>query len=239
MSLNATKQEKGGSNRIVQPALEAGGYPVRLVQVIDMGHRDMKPYKGVVKGKARHLRVVYEMVDEFIVDGDGNTVEDKPRWKDETFPFYNLDADLATSTKRYNALDPAGQHKGDWEKLLGAPALLTLSHTKGRGDNSDKIYNNIEGLTTIRKKEADKLPKLVNEPKFFDTESPNWKVFLSLPDWLQDEIKKADSVDRDEWDEEIAAWKKANPEEVEQDDSPENDDDPVVEDSDEDDESEW
>jgi len=192
MALNAkTKEFTGSSNRVEQPPLDAGTYPARLVQVIDLGVQTQRPWKGEeAKPPVQELMVTYELVDEFIVDEEGNTVEDKPRWVSETFPFYNLESDLAKSTKRYYALDPKKDFDGDWTKLIGAPVMVTITQDAGTGKNAGKVFNNIASTSSMRQKEADKLPELQNAGKIFDQgDVSTIDIMLTLPQWLQDKIK--------------------------------------------------
>ena len=75
MAINASKV-KTASNRIEQPNLEPGPYPARLVQIIDLGLQPQRPYKGVEKPPAHELMVTYELSDAFMIDKDGNDLED-------------------------------------------------------------------------------------------------------------------------------------------------------------------
>ena len=190
MGINANNvPHKGGSNSNPQTPMEAGNYPCRLVQVIDLGLQPQRPYKGEEKQPAHMLFTTYEFTDEFMKDEDGNDIEDKPRWLSEDFPLYSLQSDRARSTKRYNVLDPDGVHGGDWGSLLGTACNVTVTTSEGKGDNAGKVYNNIGGTSPMRPKDAEKTNDLVNEPKVFDLDNPDMEIFKSLPEWLQDKIK--------------------------------------------------
>lgn len=180
MALNANNVPKtGGGSRA--PLLDEGAYPARLVQVIDMGLQPQRPYQGQEKPPAYMITTVYESSDEFMPGEDGEPDETKPRWFWEDLPIYNLDQDKAKSTKRYYALDPNEEADGDWSKLIGNPVLIALV--------KNGEYNNIGGTSSMRPKEAQKLPPLVNDPKVFDLSDPDVEVFLTLPQRLQDKIK--------------------------------------------------
>ncbi len=191
MALNAKKVSGGGGKpKVEQPALEAGTYPVRLVQVIDLGIQVPRPFKGEQKPPIQMIHATYEFTDEFMLDEDGEIQEDKPRWVSEEFPLHNLGADRATSTRRYKALDPQEAHEGDWTELLGEPAnALITTNTVKSGPNQGKERNYIKDLSAMRPKDAKKTPDLVNEAKFFSLDEPDLEVFLSLPDFLQEKIK--------------------------------------------------
>lgn len=189
MSLNARKVPStgGGGSKFSAPVLDAGGYPARVVQILSLGLQPQRPYKGEEKSPQYELMVTYELLDEFMQDDEGNDIEDKPRWISETFPLYNLEAELAKSTKRYCALDPDLQFDGDWGQLIGTPCTVNLVQNKSKRDG--KIYNNVSAVSTMRAKEAKVAAPLVNEPKLFDIERPDAETFWSLPDWIKDKMK--------------------------------------------------
>lgn len=186
MALNASKVKGGGTP---QDPLEAGSYPARLVGILDLGLQAQRPYKGEEKKPAYEINVTYELSDEFMKDEEGNEIKDKPKWLSETMPLHNLKADRAKSTQRYLALDPTQEFKGDWVQLIGTACNVTVVINPGTGKHAGKVYENIGALSTMRAKEVEKLPELVNPSRVFDLDSPDREVFESLPDWLQDKIK--------------------------------------------------
>jgi hypothetical protein len=122
-------------------------------------------------------------------DEDGNEIKDKPRWLSETFTLNSLNSDRAKSTARYYALDPEAKYEGDWSKLLGTPAMITVINKAGTGKNKGKTYNNIGSISTMRARDAANLPELVNDPKVFDLGNPDVELFLTFPQFIQDKIK--------------------------------------------------
>lgn len=187
MALNAKNLKNNKPSGPRPETLPAGTYPVRLVQIIDLGLQKQRPYKGEEKLPELEVGLTYEFLDEFMKNDDGSDNLEKPRWLSETVRFKSLDSDLATSTKRYDALDPGRKYEGDWTKLLGAPALLTI--TVSRPNDQGETRNYIAALTVMRERDAAKAPVLVNPPKFFDLDKPDLVTFKSLPTWLQDKIK--------------------------------------------------
>ena len=188
--MNAKKIKNTGGGGLKQAPLDAGTYPARVVQVLCLGLQAQRAYKGDPKDPKIEIRITYELLDEFIVDAEGNEDLDKPRWVSEDFPLHSLDSDLATSTKRYYALDPTVEFGGDFAGLVGVACMLTLTKTVDKKD-SDKFYNNVSNVSGMRSKDADKAPDLKNESKVFDFYNPDIEVFLSLPTWLQEKIKEA------------------------------------------------
>ncbi len=185
MSINASTAPMGGSSR--PPALEAGSYPGRVVQVIDLGLQKQRPWKGEEKAPAREIMLTYEFADEFMLDEDGQELPDKPRWLSENFPLHNLQADKARSTLRYKALDPNMKHGGDFLAMVDTPVNITVIQNPNK-KNPERPYENIAGITTMRAKDVDKAAKLVNKPVVFDLEEPALSAFLSLPNWIQKRI---------------------------------------------------
>jgi len=185
MALNTKKlPSQGNKNRVEQPELEPGVYPARVVQILDLGLQAQRPYQGKAKSPAYMISVTYELVDAFMVDEDGNEIEDKPRWVSEEFPIYSLEADMAKSTKRHYALDPEEVHEGDFSKLLDTPCNVTIVINR----KGDKVYTNVANVSAMRPRDAAKCPELQNEARFFDLETPDMEVFNGLPKWIQEKI---------------------------------------------------
>jgi hypothetical protein len=189
MGINATKSKNSGNGPAIAP-LEAGGYPARLVAVVDVGLQPTS-YNGEAKDPAYQIVTTYELADEFLKDEDGDDIPDKPRWVSETFSLYDLSSEKAKSTKRYNVLDPSHENNGNWADLIGAPVLVTLVQSEGKGANSGKTYNNIGGTAPLRAKDVAKLPELVNGGYVFDLDAPDLEVFNKLPAWMQKKIKES------------------------------------------------
>jgi hypothetical protein len=191
MGLNVKKVAMNGGGKKIAPqeAVDAGTYPNRLVQLIDLGLQPQKAWDGNEKPPKQEVMLTYELLDEFCVDENGEELEDKPRWIGETITLNNLDVDLATSTKRYKALDPNLEHDGDFTQLMGTPSMVTITATPGKGKNAGRTFNNVANVAPMRAKEAAKAAPLVNDPKVFIVSEPDLDVFRSLPEWIQDKIK--------------------------------------------------
>ena len=205
MGLKAVNSSSNSSDIPTQEVLEPGAYPARIVRIVDLGVQKRKPYKGKEKAPAPHILLTYEILDEFCLDEEGEELKDKPRWVTERFPLFGLGADGATSTKRYKAIDPKEEFGGDFSKLLGKPLLLTVVNNPGSGDNKGKVYNNVGGVSLMRKKDEEGAAPLVNDSVLFDLDDPDKEVWDKLEDWLKDLIKgriKDDDSSGDEAEEE-------------------------------------
>jgi hypothetical protein len=208
MALNAKNKEFTSNGKGPDP-VEPGSYPGRLVQVIDLGVQEQRPFKGEPKPPAQEIMTTYELVDEFMKDEEGNDLEDKPRWISENFPLHNLKSERARSTARYLALDPTQEFDGDWTALIGTPVMVTIVNDVGTGKNAGKIYNNIGSTNSMRKRDADKLPPLKNPGKVFDlSDVSTVDVLMTLPDWLQKKIKEGLEFEGSEMADAVKNYKK-------------------------------
>lgn len=186
MGLNAKQAPSAGGNR--QDNFEPGTYPARIVRIIDMGLQAQNPWKGKDKPPANMMSVTYEFLDEFCKDEDGEEMEDKPRWLSEDFVLYNLDVEMAKSTKRYLALDPTDQYDGSWPALLDTPCMVTVVNKDGTGGNVGKVYDNVASVAAMRAKQAATAPPLVNPTVLFLMDEPDMEVFDSLSEYIQEKL---------------------------------------------------
>ena len=189
MSLNARKIATPKTKGPQQEAIEAGSYPCRIVQIVDMGMQPQCPYQGEEKPPAHEMMITYELTDEFCKGEDGKDMEDKPRWLSEDFPLRSLESDLAKSTKRYYALDPDEIHGGDFTALIGMPCNVTVVQNKGKGKFADRVFNNIQAVSTMRPKDSQKCAELVSSTKVFLLDEPDLEVYKSFPEWIQKKLK--------------------------------------------------
>lgn len=181
MSLNASKSRNDSG--ITREPMEPGTYPVRLIQVIDLGLQEQRPWKDEPKPPAYEIMVTYEFIDEFLKDEDGQDMEDKPRWLSERFVLYSLRADKAKSTARIRGFDPTDEVGGNWPDLLGQPAMATVIHNPNK--KTGGVYENVEAVKPMREKDKESCRPLVNEAQTFDLDDPDLEVFNSLAGWQQ------------------------------------------------------
>lgn len=190
MALNAAKSKNTGGSTGSAPTLEPDTYLARLVVVADLGLQAQRPYKGEEKPPAYEILTTYELVDQFMKDEDGNDIKDKPRWVSEKFALYPLTSDRATSTKRYDGIDPRHTAGGDWASLVGEACLLTLVNNPGSGVHQGKVFTNIANVGAVPSAMRSGIPPLVNDPVVFDMDDPDLDAFNALPEWVQNRIKE-------------------------------------------------
>lgn len=191
MALNANNlPHKAKANRAPQQEIEIGNYMSRLVQVIDTGiqYKDVwNPatnsfIKDTEHAPVQHMMTTYELLTEFMKDEQGNDDEAHPRWLSEEWPLYPLDQDLATTTKRYNGLDPKQEKAGDWSLLANQPCQLNVVHKKSGKAKIGAVAPAIKGIP---------YPELKNDTKVYLMEDGDNEVFRSLPEWIQERIRGA------------------------------------------------
>lgn len=187
MSLNANKVAMPEGNRKKQAGVEAGNYLARLVQVVDLGLQNQRPFKGEEKPPAHVVMFTYELCTEFMKDEDGKDMEDKPRWISETFPFHNMKADLAKSTRRIKAIDSTGSCNGNVGDMLGMACTVTVVNNVNKKDPT-KVYVDVGNVTPPMK--GIPVPELKNDTRLFELEEPDMGVFKTLPEWIQNKLKE-------------------------------------------------
>ena len=186
MALNARKIKSKSSKFIEQPLLAADNYPARVAQIIDLGLQDGGEWKGDKKPPVNKVYITYELVDAFMLDKDGNEVEDKPLWKSEDLNLLSPNMDMAKCNKRYKAIDPEEVFDYDWSQLLGQPCSVLTIHKESKG----KTYCNVGNVMPyVVSKRNPELPELQNEGRMFTLDEPDMEVFATLPEWLQERIK--------------------------------------------------
>lgn len=212
MALNAKKIKATTQKRVEQDELAISNYQCRIAQVVDLGVRprdkwDVGSNSYIVdpdKAPCQQMMVTYEFGTEFVKGENGVEDETKPRWLSETLNLFSLEVDLATSTKRYKAIDPSESRGGDWTELVGMPCTVTIVHKKNGKAKIGSVTPAMKGVP---------YPELKNDPKVFLIDEPDMEVFNSLPDWLKEKIKEAINYKGSTLAEELGDVPKPKPEE--------------------------
>lgn len=211
MALFQAPTKDSGKAPSKAPLLEAGGYPARLVRLIDLGKQ---PGSGQYPDPAYKLSATFELLDEFmketneageiimIQDPDGEPGEmigkdlaDKPRWFDFEFT-YNPDGFMGDRSHIYKfmqAVDAfevkpnpeaniAGHPAKQLNELLGEPLVVNLTqYTKTSGKNAGQQANKITGFMPMKSKDKREARPLINPTVFFDLGNPDLEAFGKLP----------------------------------------------------------
>lgn len=198
MILNAKKVENEvvSSGSSFRPALEPASYPVRIVGIASLGKADKTNQAGEHKGTIERIGIAYQCLEEFNWTGDSSPedpVEDEksPVVLHEHLWMYSLEVEAATSTKRYNAIDPKDTFDGDWIKALDLPLNASAIVDK-------KGYNKIAGVSRMNEKAEKKAEEGVLEPWVFDFYNPDPEVYAKLPYlWKEFVIPEAKGYDKE------------------------------------------
>lgn len=185
MGLNTKAPKNAGGGGNFEP-MEPGPYPARLVGVVDLGLQAQRPYQGQEKKPAYEIALTYEFVDEFMKDEDGKPDEEKPRWLTEMLPFYGMASERSNSAKRFKAFDPEDKYDGDLKSMLGTPLTVVVTVTEPK--KNGRVYENIDSVSPMRARDAEKCPELKNSPLYFDLDNPDIEVFNKLPNFLKKKI---------------------------------------------------
>lgn len=188
----AFKPQKQESKRTVQPLLQVGGYPARVVGLIDLGIQKQKPYLGKAKPPVPKIMLTYELTDAFMVDEEGNELEDKPRWISEILTFCPVSQDKAKSTQRYLAIDPDKKFDEDFSKLINE--VCTVNIIINKDESSGKVYENVGNIVGMRERDKLKVPALKNEPQLFLLDEPDMELWEKLPKFVKDKILEAENI---------------------------------------------
>lgn len=181
-----------GSNTDVE-LLDVGEYEGRLVYVADLGMHK-KEYKGDYKGDFTMISLGVEVLGKTVSweDDDGVThTRPMVMW---TKPCYVYDTltEKGIEYQLYSVFDPSAE-EGEipaWEKQLGKPCNINVTHKAGSGDHAGKVYANIGSLTPIPLKYQGSVPAAETvEMGLGDSLEENNhvnKALYGLPRWLFD-----------------------------------------------------
>lgn len=173
----ALQRDKAEGRPQIAP-IKVGVHPVRLCRVFDLGVQ-IGEWEGEKK-RANEIYVVFEFVNQFMPSEDGSPNRDLPRVSGTFVKLYKK-ADKGKEVEYASALDPTGEHGGDWGSMVAArlPALATISHTdKGR----DKIAS-LSGAP-----EGFDIPPGKVTIQIFDLENPDKAVWDKMPDFIKERV---------------------------------------------------
>lgn len=162
--------------------IEDGQHMARIVQIVDFGLQEQRPYKGEEKPPAFELYITFEFPNQRI-DVDG---ESKPMWKSRRIKLSSHEKSLCY--KWYQKLDPKNEFNGDWSKLINKECAVLIVQEAGKGKNEGRTFDKIADVMPLMAGMT--VPPLENDPVVFDLGSPNMDIFESFPDWQQNIIKE-------------------------------------------------
>lgn len=189
MGLNrraATGVTKVESTESIWENLKPGDYDGRLVYVADLGLQT-KDYKGEFKGNFQQISLGIEIIGESVTTEEGG-VHPKIMW---VKPFY-IYKEMGAKSKEfeyYSLFEPDAEPETcpDWEAQLGKPISVSVTNIQGKGENSNKTYDNIKSLTRIPERYQGDVGEAVAEVGVGNSDDPNnavTKALFGLPKYV-------------------------------------------------------
>jgi hypothetical protein len=181
MAITAKKSEQ-----FERELIEAGNYVARCYRMIEIGTCD-EEFLGVKK-QMHKVRIGWELPTELKVlnpeKGEQPCVIDK-EYTLSLADKANLRKDL--QSWRGKAFTDEEAEAFDITKLLGVPCMLNIIHVQGKKDPT-KTYQAIGSVSPMPKGLV--CPSQVNDTFVFDFENFDEAKFLTLPDFLKEQIAK-------------------------------------------------
>lgn len=174
------KETGGGAN--YEPA-PAGAHVARCYRIVDLGTQ-ITTYKGESK-QVHQILITWELPTALMKEGEaaGKPYSVNQRFTCSIGEKAKLRAVLESwRGRKFSPQELAGF---DLQNILGKPCMLNIVHT----DKGDKTYANI--ATVMQVPSGMVVPPQVNKSVFFSLETFDAAVFSSLPESLQENIKKA------------------------------------------------
>lgn len=174
MSLNR-KVVENNEKRSSIPRLEEGTYLARIVQVIDLGTQEIEDFKtGKKTGERGKVHITWEFPTETVeING-----EEKPRWYGRTYTLsFN---EMSALYKLLNNLKLLKVE--NLSEIINTPCMVTIGSTANGNAKIETVAGVPKGM---------EVPELVNNSTFFDFDDPSKEAWNSLPNFLQEEIKKS------------------------------------------------
>ena len=148
----ATEKSAGGNGQKMEaPLLEAGGYPAVLIRIVDLG---LQPGSTQFPDPQYKMALVFECLDEFMVDEEGKELLDVPREFDFEIS-YNADGYMSTKSKIHGVMTALDGFNKPLKDLLGSVCTIALTVKSTRADATKK-YNAVTGVTAMREKDKSK-----------------------------------------------------------------------------------
>lgn len=176
------------SSEVEYTNLKEGEYEGRLVYVADLGLQE-REYMGESKPPAQQISLGIEILGEYVmVDG-----KKQPRllWTRPFNIFYEMN-EKGNEYKYYKVFEPTAKEGqvADWESVLGRPCNVLVVNVAGKGENANKIYDNIDSISPIPTKYQGDVPASVITDQAVgdadDENSPAQRAMFGLPRYIFD-----------------------------------------------------
>ena len=179
MALKA--ENKNGSKSEQAPE---GTHMARLVGLVDMGHQPGYEWQGKKLESKYKVLFLYELVDTAMEDG-------RPFWVDESVNVSDFEPKkgqkkvASTMMQRVRTLDGydgVSQNGQDLTGLVNLPCMVQVEH-------NEKGYATIKQVSGVPA--GIQVSPLQNTPIIFNMDEEDVDTFLKLPEFRQENIKRA------------------------------------------------
>ena len=162
----------------ITPPVAPGTYVAVCVGVIDLGEQYIEKFKKYIA----QVQIVWEL-DHMTVEVDG---EQKPRQLSRTFTLStNKKSHLRAILSSWNGVQYSNEQFGELDLFdqIGKPCMLSVvMNETGEYANIASVIPMITGYPA---------PQTTTPPIKWDMDNWDDAVFATLPDWIQEKIKKS------------------------------------------------
>ncbi len=169
-----------GATGAYAPA-QAGTYPARCCQIIDMGQQT-STFENEVK-TAHKILIGFEILDDENRRTDGTSHIVNKRFTSSL----HVKSALRKFLEMWRGRAFTGDElKGfDLKNVLGLTCLVSITHS----EKGDRVYANLAGVTKLPKNMA--VPDGAEPLTLFDMSAPDWDTFARLGSRLQNQIAES------------------------------------------------
>jgi len=178
------------NKKIEVEIVEAGSYPSRIYQMIQIGN--VAGFQGQIQNK---VRIGFELPTELKVFKEENGEQPRVISQKYTLSFH----EKSKLRKVIEACEPNALKIGedgfleefDIEALIGKECLITIAHKASKEGNQ---FAYIDSVTRLPKGMI--CPKAINAPVILSYDNWNQEIFDKQPDFIKEEIKSSQEYQR-------------------------------------------
>ena len=178
------------NKKIEVEIVEAGSYPSRIYQMIQIGN--VAGFQGQIQNK---VRIGFELPTELKVFKEENGEQPRVISQEYTLSFH----EKSKLRKVIEACEPNALKIGedgfleefDIEALIGKECLITIAHKASKEGNQ---FAYIDNVTRLPKGMI--CPKAINAPIILSYDNWNQEIFDKQPDFIKEEIKSSQEYQR-------------------------------------------
>lgn len=175
--------------RKIEDLPKKGARVARCYSVVDLGTQEVE-FEGLKKLQ-RKMQITWEIPSDMRVFKEGE--EKQPivigkKYTQSTHEKATIMKDLESWFADDNRIE-GDVVKLIQTKLVGRPAMLTVTHSSYEKGGKTYPYASVAGVSSLPEEMT--CPEQINPSVFFDLDNFNKEVFESLPEWVQGVIKQS------------------------------------------------